>query len=61
MALPPMFHFESKSKMSAPGHIAIGTCTKIGCNGCPSHFPFKMFSSHFIFPKVDRALLHCRM
>src|SRR5207302_8318313 len=47
MALPPICHFESKSKMSAPGHIAIGTCTRIGCNGCPSHFPFRMSSDHF--------------
>src|SRR5260370_26435445 len=46
--MPPMFHWESKSKISAPGHMAIGTCTRIGCNGCLSHVPFKKSSSHFI-------------
>jgi hypothetical protein len=46
MALP--FHRESKSKMSALGHIAIGTCTRIGCIGCFSHFPFKKSSSNFM-------------
>jgi len=34
--------------MSAPGHIAIGTWARIGCNGCPSHFPFKKSSSDFM-------------
>src|SRR6266699_4843366 len=48
MALPPIGYCESKSKMSAPGHIAIGTCARTGCNGCPSHFPFRKSSSHFI-------------
>src|SRR5438477_7922784 len=48
MALPPICHCESRSKMSAPGHIVIGTWTRIGCNGCPSHVPFKKLSNHFM-------------
>src|SRR5213595_1230216 len=48
MALPPICHCESKSKIRAAGHIAIGTWARIGCNGCPSHFPFRKSSSHFI-------------
>src|ERR1041385_2557794 len=48
MALPPIPHCEKRSKIRAPGHIAIGTCTTIGCNGCPSHFPFRKANSHFI-------------
>ena len=37
--------------MSTPGHIAIGTWTRIGCNGCPSHVPFKKSSNHFMLRK----------
>src|SRR5437867_1003436 len=48
MALPPISHRERRSKTSAPGHIAIGTCTRIGCSGWPSHFPFKKSNSHFM-------------
>src|SRR6266480_3845490 len=48
MALPPICHWERRSKISALGHIAIGTWTTIGCNGCFSHFPFNKSSDHFI-------------
>jgi len=46
MTLP--FHRESKSKMSELGHMAVGTCTRIGCIGCFSHLPFKKSSNNFI-------------
>src|SRR6266487_2914563 len=48
MAFPPICHCDRRSKISALGHIAIGTWTIIGCNGCFSHFPFNKSSDHFI-------------
>src|SRR6266699_3470424 len=48
MALPPICHCDRRSKISALGHIAIGTWTTIGCNGCLSHFPFNKSSDHFM-------------
>ena len=61
MALPPICHWERRSKISALGHIAIGTWTMIGCNGCFSHFPFNKSSDHFMgrncasHPNRDRS------
>src|SRR5213595_2802582 len=48
MAFPPICHWERISKISALGHIAIGTWTMIGCNGCFSHFPSSKSSDHFM-------------
>src|SRR6266487_1113012 len=48
MALPPICHCERRSKISALGHIAIGTWTMIGCSGWRSHFPFNRSSDHFM-------------
>src|SRR5438270_7065582 len=39
IAVPPNPARESRANKSAAVHSAIGTCTRRGCSGCPSHLP----------------------